>query len=167
MVRQSDRDAAALAAQRERDRQLAIAYTSDLCNYVVEMADAGRPARRRAGVVPIVPGGRLWLAVKLYFDHPDVFADARRGEYTSITAAARQAGVVRPRRRLTLGRDPGKWARSLFAAVSREELHAAAVLNDLEERRDDPDSRRARRLRDAELAGERIERIIAPRRKRR
>ena len=100
---QSDRDAKALAEQRERDRQFSIADTSALCNYVAQMADSGQLARRRAGGVPIVPGGRLWLAVKLYFDHPDVFADAQRGEYTSITAAARQAGAVTPRRRLTPG----------------------------------------------------------------
>ena len=167
MGRQSDRDAAALAAQRERDRQLAISDTSALCDYVVEMADAGQLERRRAGGVPVVPGGRLWLAVKLHFDHPDVFADAQRGEYTSITAAARQAGVVKPRRRLSLGRDPATWARALFAAVSREEMHAAAdVLNALEEQRDDPDSQRARRLRDDQLAGKRMERVLARRRRR-
>ena len=49
MGRQSDRDAAALAAQRERDRQLAIADVSALCEYVLEMADAGHLERRRAG----------------------------------------------------------------------------------------------------------------------
>ena len=168
MGRQSHRDATALAAQRDRDRQLAISDTSALCEYVAEMADAGQLERRRAGGVPVIPGGRLWLAVKLYLDHPDVFADARRGEYTSITAAARQAGVVKPRRRLTIGSDPKVWATALFHSVSRDELlAAAAVLNELEERRDDPDSQRARRQRDSQMAGKRIERVLAQRRRRR
>ena len=113
-------DAAALAAQRERDRQLAIRDTSDLCEYVVQMDAAGHLGRRRAGGVPIVPGGRLWLAVKMYFDHRPTFDAARSGEYESISAAGRSAGIAAamPRRRITLGPDPDKWARQLFHALS-------------------------------------------------
>ena len=152
---QSDRNAAALAAQRERDRQLAKQDVSDLCEYVVQMDAAGHLGRRRAGGVPIVPGGRLWLAVKLYFDHRDVFDAARSGEYESISAAGRSAGIAAamPRRRITLGPDPHKWARQLFHAVSRDELHAAAaVLTELDEARERKRSEAIRRDR-ARLLG--------------
>ncbi len=163
MAGQTDRDAKALAAQRERDRQLSIADVSALCEYVLEMADVGQLERRRAGGVPIVPGGRLWLAVKLYLDHRDVFDAARSGEFTSISAAGRAAGIAAamPRRRLTLGADPAKWARALFSAVSRDELHAAAaVLNQLDEVREEQRSVAIRRERDRQLGRSRISRII-------
>ena len=159
---QSDRDAAALAAQRERDRQLAIRDVSELCDYVVQMDAAGHLGRRRAGGVPIVPGGRLWLAVKVYFDHRDVFDAARSGEYESISAAGRAAGIAAamPRRRITLGPDPDKWARQLFHAVSREELHAAAaVLTELDEARELQRSEAIRRERDKRIGRGRISRL--------
>ncbi len=152
---QTERDAAALAAQRERDRQLAIRDTSDLCEYVVQVDAAGQLERRRAGGVPIVPGGRLWLAVKLYFDHRPTFDAARAGEYESISAAGRSAGIAAamPRRRITLGLDPARWARQLFHALSRDELHAAAaVLTELDEARERKMSEAIRRDR-ARLLG--------------
>ena len=159
---QSDRDAAALAAQRERDRQLAISDVSDLCEYVLQVDAAGHLGRRRAGGVPIVPGGRLWLAVKLYFDHRPIFDAARLGEYESISAAARDAGIAAamPRRRITLGPDPKKWATQLFQTVSREELHAAtAVLTELDEAREEQRSAAIRRERDRRLGRGRLSRL--------
>ena len=159
-----DRDAAALAAQRERERQAAIQDVANLCAYVVEMHDTGQLERGRAGGIPLVPGGQLWMLTRLYFDHPAIFDAARSGQYVSVSAAARAAGIASAmlRRRITLGRDPAKWARQLFDAVSREELHAAAVvLNQLEEARDDEESRSSRAKRVREVAQARFNRLVA------
>ena len=120
----SKSDKAALDRQRAANRVAAIGEVVELAEFVMGARHQGTLSKTRIFGVPIVAGGRLWLAVKLALDHPDVFSACLRGEYESVSAAGRAAGLARamPRRRLELGKDLKRSARSLFDALDQTEL---------------------------------------------
>ncbi len=129
MVTRKQGDDRALEESREAERQASVEGAAETVEYVYQANAAGMlEGRSRLAGVPLVPGGRLWLAVKLLYDHPRTFEGLRAGRFESVSAAARAAGLsaAMPRRRLTLTQDPKLWARALFAAVSESELEEAA-----------------------------------------
>ena len=121
-MRESDK--AALNRQREANRAAQVEDVVTLAEYVMGARHQDKLSRTRIFGVPVVPGGRLWQMIVLALDHDAVFRRCLAGEYESVTAAGRDAGLPRtlPRRRIELGRDSAKSARSIHAALDAGEL---------------------------------------------
>ena len=127
----SERDRA-LERQRAADRAAATADVVDLGEFVAAAICRGDvDARARIGELPLVPGSRLWQTVRLAQDAPDSFARLLAGEFESVTAAARSAGMAPKKRRLTISANVERWAGQLCGLLTDDELEKAAkVLNE-------------------------------------
>ena len=142
-------DKAALERQREANRAQAVEDVRQLAAFVGDARRRGWIAgRSRLSGAPIIPGGRLWIMVVLAEEHRAVFNSCLAGEYESVSAAGRDAGLARamPRRRVELGKDLKRAARSIYAALDREEWTAFATelvrLEEEDEQRRNPRRRR-------------------------
>ena len=146
-------DKAALERQRERDRAQAVEDVRVLAAFVADAQRRGLiQGRTRLADDPVVPGGRLWLMIVLAEDHRAIFHSCLAGEYESVTAAGRDAGLARamPRRRVELGKDLKRTVRAIFSALDEDEwLAFATELAGLEEEREkkrNPPRRRRRQM---------------------
>ena len=121
-----------LERQRAADRRAAIEDTVALAECVAAAIRRGdADARARIGELPLVPGSRLWQTVRLAQDAPDTFARLLAGEFESVTAAARSAGMAPKKRRLTISANVEHWAGQLCGLLTDDELEKAAkVLNE-------------------------------------
>ena len=122
-MRESDKTQ--LENQRAANRAAAVEDVRQLAAFVADARRRGLiEGRSRLSGTPIVPGGRLWLMVTLCLDHRAVFNRCLAGEYESVSSAGRDAGLARamPRRRVELGKDAVKSARSIHAALDPDEL---------------------------------------------
>jgi hypothetical protein len=66
------------------------------------LAQRGRPRKGQARPSSMQGRGRDYLAARLMRDYPDVYARFQAGELPSVHAAAKEAGLVKARRRIAM-----------------------------------------------------------------
>lgn len=84
----------------------------------LRVGDAAEARAKTAQLViqvqPVRKSASDYIAARIKRDHPDVAQQMERGEFKSVAAAARAAGIYNRARTITASRDKGRMANSLL-----------------------------------------------------